>query len=346
MSCKKWVILFLSFVALALILVGVTIIVVDPLFHYHAPAVDKFYYSLYEERYVNDGIAKHFDYDAVITGTSMTEKFKSSEFDELFDVNSVKVPFAGASVRETNNILKVAYKSGHKLKAVIKSIDQYRIMFEDTDWINDEQGTCPEYLYDNNIFNDVNYVFNKSVLFKRVIKFWGHEPGITSFDDYAATSDSLLEDKTSKIEKTDELIKKNQEPLGEKAKKNLIQTVKQNVVQIAIDHPETTFYYFIPGYSILEWEDWYKLGAVSKAIDAVKIISELCSPVKNIKLYCFYNDFDLVSDISNYSDTVHYHSDINSYILESMKNEKFLITDKNRNEIINDLLDFYLNYDY
>ena len=46
--------------------------------------------------------AKHFDYDAIITGTSMTENFLSSEFDSLFGVNSVKTTFSGASYKEIN----------------------------------------------------------------------------------------------------------------------------------------------------------------------------------------------------------------------------------------------------
>lgn len=57
-------------------LAGITIYV-DPLFHYHAP-LGSLQYPLYDERYMNDGIVRHFDYDAIITGSSMTENFKTS----------------------------------------------------------------------------------------------------------------------------------------------------------------------------------------------------------------------------------------------------------------------------
>ena len=39
----------------------------DPYFHYHGP-FSSFSYRLYEERYINDGISRHFNYDAIITG--------------------------------------------------------------------------------------------------------------------------------------------------------------------------------------------------------------------------------------------------------------------------------------
>lgn len=79
-------------IILILVLTAVTVIIIDPYFHYHKP-ISFVSYKLSNQRYINDGIVKHFNYDAVITGTSMTENFKSSQFDKLFNVNSVKVPF-------------------------------------------------------------------------------------------------------------------------------------------------------------------------------------------------------------------------------------------------------------
>lgn len=50
------------------------------IYHYHAPLED-FAYLLdrNNERYQNYGILSHFSYDTIITGTSLTENFKSSE---------------------------------------------------------------------------------------------------------------------------------------------------------------------------------------------------------------------------------------------------------------------------
>lgn len=59
------------------------------MFHYHAPL--KFLsYPLVNERYQNNGIVRHFDYDSVITGTSMTENFKTSEAQKLFGSDFIK----------------------------------------------------------------------------------------------------------------------------------------------------------------------------------------------------------------------------------------------------------------
>ena len=69
---------------LALLVAQAAVIcVVDPYFHYHKP-LKGLYYTLDNERSQNDGIIRHFNYDAMIIGTSMAENFKTSEMDELW----------------------------------------------------------------------------------------------------------------------------------------------------------------------------------------------------------------------------------------------------------------------
>ncbi|MBQ8041585.1 MAG: hypothetical protein IJ274_17270, partial [Lachnospiraceae bacterium] len=79
----KWMIAFISMFLAILLLTGTFMVVVDPYFHYHKP-LNGLGYSLENERYQNDGIVKHFSYDAIITGSSMTECFRPSEMKELF----------------------------------------------------------------------------------------------------------------------------------------------------------------------------------------------------------------------------------------------------------------------
>lgn len=80
-------------------LIAALIVIMDPYFHYHKPfGWQK--YGWWQERYINDGILKNFDYNAIIAGNSMVENFKVSEFNELFGTETVKVPYSGASFEE------------------------------------------------------------------------------------------------------------------------------------------------------------------------------------------------------------------------------------------------------
>ncbi len=94
MTSKKWIQSFFIILVLILILAGSIIVYLDPFFHYHAP-LKGFYYEIDNERYQNDGIMKNFEYDALITVTSITENFKTSELDTLFAVLSIKVSYWG-----------------------------------------------------------------------------------------------------------------------------------------------------------------------------------------------------------------------------------------------------------
>lgn len=69
MKYKKWLIGWIVLVAIMLTMIGGFVYKIDPYLHYHAPDTEKYYYSLDNERSQNNGIIKHFDYDALITGT-------------------------------------------------------------------------------------------------------------------------------------------------------------------------------------------------------------------------------------------------------------------------------------
>ena len=66
---KRWLGLTLGLTAAGLVFFGGLTAVVDPFFHFHKP-LSGLAYPIDSERYQNDGISRHFTYDAVITGTS------------------------------------------------------------------------------------------------------------------------------------------------------------------------------------------------------------------------------------------------------------------------------------
>ena len=94
MEAKRWTKFTIGSTYAVLAAFGLCTAVIDPLFHYHRP-LSFLSYPLHNQRYQNDGILRHFDYDAIIIGTSMTENFKTSEFDRLWNLSSIKVPFNG-----------------------------------------------------------------------------------------------------------------------------------------------------------------------------------------------------------------------------------------------------------
>lgn len=346
MSYKKMGILTLSLVLVFLIGVSAVTVIFDPYFHYHAPFSWQ-NYTLDNERYQNDGITRHFEYNAIITGTSMTENFKTSECDALFGVQTIKIPYFGASFKEINDSIVRALERNTKVEMVIRCLDTYRFLEAKDEMKYSEY---PEYLYDDNIFNDVKYLLNKDILVSYVYpSVVGSLKGIkpNSFDDYANWHKDAVYGKDAVLSNYTRLEKaQTEQDLSESERETVIGTVKQNLISVAKANPEVTFYYFLPPYSIVYWDSLYVQGALNKNIEAQRIAIELLLECENIKVFSFVDEFEKVCDLNNYKDNVHYREEINSYILECMKNGEHLVTKENCEEYFAGVEKFYCEYSY
>lgn len=347
---KKWLIAALALALVILTACAGIIIYVDPYFHYHAP-ISGLYYELDNERSQNDGIIKHFKYDGMIIGTSMAENFKTSEAEELFGGTFIKVPFAGGTYKEQNDNIANAIEANPNLKTVIRPLD-YAYLMDDPDRVRDDLGSYPDYLYDSNPFNDVNYIFNKDILFNICLPMLQHtnsdkKSGITSFDDYANWMDEVefgadvvLGDRTEY--KSPESI----QPFVDEVKEMVEVNITQNVTDLAKANPDVDFYYYLTPYSIAWWGSQVELGNANRWIEAEKYAIELMLECDNIHLYSFNNEFDITTNLDNYSDECHHGEWINTQILAWIYSGTDELTAENYEDYIAVEKDFYLNYDY
>lgn len=354
MKAKIWVLGYLILVVGTLVFVGIQVIKIDPFFHYHAPYINSYYYELDNQGSQNDGIVKHFEYDALITGTSMTENFKTSELDKIFGTTSIKVAYAGASFKTVNDNLEIALANNKDISTVVRGLD-IQLFFTSSDYVKiDPNFKTPTYLYDNNIFNDVNYIFNRDIVFRRVYpmsidrKAYDFIPGITSFDDYS----DWMEYFTFGINSIDSSNDLENHEIGEPVhlsdadREMITDNIYQNVVSLAEAYPDVTFYYFITPYSALWWQPYASNGSVYEIVEAENCVIEQILQTDNIKLYSFNNKTDITTDINNYRDQIHYASWVNSLILQWMHDGEGLLTIDNYENYLNDELSFYSTYDY
>ena len=351
MSAKKWLVCFGIETVLLLVGIAAVILFVDPYFHYHKP-VGSMYYTLSNERSQNDGILKHFDYDSIITGTSMAQNFKTSEFDGIFNVNSIKVCFAGGSYKEINDNIKKAFESGHQVKYVLRCLD-YGSIIADKDRMRFDLGEYPVYLYDKNPFNDVKYILNKDILCNICIPMLtkaylhGEAGGITSFDKYVNWSEGQIFGAESVLGDKRKYSKAEEDAAFTETDREMVKaTIEQNVVSLARMHPEATFCYFFSPYSIAYWGTLYENGTLNRQIDGEKAAIEQMLQCENIKLYSFNNHWDITANLDNYKDTTHYGEWINAEILHMIHDDIGLLTKDNYEEYIEKEREFYSNYSY
>lgn len=349
MNFKKWIYIFAVEICLVVFTLAGLSIIVDPFFHYHKPLPGLFY-ALNNERYQNDGILKHFDYESIIIGTSMIQNFKTSEFDKLFNTHSIKVPFAGAYYKEINENLQTAFETGHKIKYVVRGLDANKFI-KNKDDMRYPIDFYPTYLYNKSFIDDLNYIFNEDTI-KRSFKIIrnkinGHVGGFTPFDEYSNWGNAykfgyqyvLGNRKSFKKPIKKQVLTENERIIIE-------ENVRQNITDLVKQYPETTFYYFFTPYSIAYWGTLYEQGEIEKYIDAEQYVIELILECPNIKLFSFNTMINITCDLNNYKDAGHYGEWINTQMLEYMKKDIGLLSKENYKEYIKQEKALYLNYSY
>ena len=351
MKAKVWLTGWLIIVLSALCVIGYQVYSVDPYFHYHKPEVDKYFYPLDNPRSQNDGISRNFEYDAIVTGTSMTENIRTTEVDKLFGVNSIKVPYSGGSFKEVNDNIERALSTNSNITTIIRCLDLSKILSEPDD-MRFDLGEYPTYLYDDNPFNDVEYLLNRDVLFGRVYKMIsernteGFYPGITSFDNYSRWQESHTFGFKSVCQNNLEAKETKQIHLTDEERVKIKENVTQNVVAVADRYPDVEFYYFYSPYSIVVWNVWNTQDSLLKQLETEAYATELILQHDNIHLFSINTRIDITSDLNNYKDAIHYGEWINTDILNNMKNNVGLLTNNNYLKYIDEERKFYKNFDY
>lgn len=68
------------------------------------------------------------------------------------------------------------------------------------------------------------------------------------------------------------------------------------------EYPDTEFYLFLTSYSICAWADWIYSGELNMHIQTQRIAIEKILRCENVHIYSFYNDFDIVCNLDNYTE--------------------------------------------
>ena len=344
MNGKQFLSGFLAGSSVILGALGYQVWKVDPYFHYHAPDTAAHSYTLNAERYQNDGIVKHFTYDAVITGSSMTSNFKASQMDALFNVHSVKTTFLGATPKETAMLIQAALKANPDITLVLRCIDMDALLCE-PERMGAEPSATPSYLYDRNPFNDVNYLLRREVLMDRVLE--NHGSGITDFDTYSNWQSywtygiHSVAPEGVHVEPTAQTRQFTQQE-----RQYIKENLERHYLAPAKKHPDTDFYVFLSPYGLCWWAQEYSDGSVGIWVELQQIIAQTLVPQKNIHLFSYFDRFEMLEDQNNYKDLTHYAGWINDWMLSAMSQDIGAVTLENLQENLQMQYDFYTSYDY
>ena len=310
-KCKKWLLSTVAAILIFLILSAAAVAAVDPFFQYHAPLAD-FPYLVDNQLTQNPGMAKHLEYDSVILGSSMTVNFDTRWFEELMGLHAVKLNYSGAYPKDQSNIMELIFDSDNQVSTVFLGVDVATY----TGGVEETKYPVPYYLYDDNLFNDVQYLLNKDVLLNYILRPLA-DPDKT---DLATVYQSWWTDEYYNIQWVMHNYKQP-EAVEEKTPVDayLVSTGRNldvNICPYIEQNPNTVFYVFFPPGSILFWNDIMQENHLEATMAEFQYIADRLLAYDNVRVFFFPNQEWIVTDLNNYADEIHYHSKINRYMTE------------------------------
>ena len=331
-NLKNFILTVIIFFALCIVLVFVT----DPFFHYHKPWLG-LKAVLTDKEYQCIGTIRNFDYDALIVGSSVCENYNNTWFDVRFNTKTIKAVRSYGATADLCYFCDEAYKD-HNLKCIFYNIDpgslaaMPHLTFEETG--------CPMYLYDKNPFNDIEYLLNKDVLLEKVpymitkSYFSDYDEGNSfnwgqwkEFHADMVTGLYIRSPKINEMKKTDAYDNECIENI-------------ELIEEIVKDHPETQFYFFIPPYSFVWWDNIYRDGDMEAYVSNMKKCADTLLAYDNVRFYNFLTDEEVVTDLDNYMDVLHFSPQINERIVEMLTDGEYEIKSTDTQKMYDECIEF------
>ena len=345
MQPKRWLTGFLGIFLAGLAGCMALVIWVDPFFQYHKPLA-WFPYLVDNQVNQNPGLAKHMDYDGILIGSSMTASFNTDWFEELMGIKTQKLSYNGSYPKDLSNIMQLVFDAkGDQVKAVYMAVDQ------STFSADPEETKFPvtDYLYDDNVFNDVPYLLNKDVLLDYILRpladrkdasDWAELYKPWGTDEYYNKANVLMYYEAAEEKQEEEVL------AADYFKDAVEENLQKNILPYIEAHPETEFYIFYPPYSILFWNDVTREKELEAVIGRLEYMTERLLNYENVHVFNFLGKEDIICNLNNYADYMHYHKNVCRYITECFATGENELHPENYGQAFDEIRTLAMSYNY
>ena len=298
-KAKSWVALTLTLLVISTALCMAAVYIVDPFEHYRESAILPLYD---QESYNNPGIARNYDYDAVILGTSMVEMSHPSVIDACFGSYTAHMGWQLTHVLDT-----------HELKLAILAVDAYSLMGNP-----DDDDEIYDYLWNDDPLDDIHYLLNRDVLLVKIPKMLKNtgKPLDTKRDDMYQWTDVVFS-KQSVLDAVTFSAQKEMMPADtnlERSTENIMRHLEPSIRE----HPETTFKIYMPPYSVGYWYMMTRGGLSEQQYRSRARVCELLLQYPNVEIYDFSSRVEWITDLDSYFDYSHHSSAMSDAIMQAM----------------------------
>lgn len=325
---RRWLLTTLAATVALLVLAAGFVVVTDPFLHYHRPW---FGYGqvVWKEAYLNPGLAKHLDYNAVVVGGSYVQNTKVSTVDEVLGVRSVKLTSAGGTPANLNRLFGLALGSGRDIKTVIVASPLTKFLSDNPQGLRSD---LPEYLWDQNPFNDVAYLLNREVIAYTLREMAQNALGINPrwteqewldqayswWPNYRNKNGKAYVLKHYRVPQPGSALPDDQYLSAARSQ------FDANIRPFVEAHPQTTFHFILPPFSRLYWRDALVSGRLDAQLAVKQWLVDQLLAYPNVRVHDFMA-MEVTADLDNYKDRTHFLPPVSEAMTRALSTEEYLV---------------------
>lgn len=324
-------------IVLGMLAVLVFVWLMDPFYQYHKP-----YFGLQAVLYDRDnqvaGSLRNFDYNAVLLGSSVAENFDTEYLDAQYGCQTIKAVRASGSVADLLYYMDVAH-ANQEIQQVFWCMDIFALMAEPEVTLYGED--VPRYLHTETILDDIPYLFNKEILFEKipmmvVYSLMDRNTGGQAYD--------WSQDKEFSSTRAMTAYEKPAEVVAEQDFTEIKAQIQANidmVMEEITSHPEIKYTIIFPPYSMLWWDCGYVNGMGEQYFYVLEQTLPQLLECENARVYYYQAEQEIICNLDNYMDMIHYAPWVNQYMLESIVTDKGRVTKENQDQVVENMRGVY-----
>ena len=320
--CKYFFCIFAGFIVFFTLLM----FWLDPYVYYHKAFGVRQVYDLRSVAII-PGILRHFDYDCMLVGSSMTQNFHIDRINSALKVNCIKATSAGLTGSTLNEYLKKALsaKKG-KLKRVLIGMDFFALtqdklqLWEPYHYLYKDTFFPPEYFYSADTLEAVWKVIRVNIAYPFSQKMRDEACSNTMF------CNQRNRHKYGRRYIEDYVRRMTSYPMGNPVifRKSLDTYVLKHVRE----NPEVRFDLFLPPYSVYLWCTLDETNFLDMFCNDRNYLAGIVGKYPNIVLHDFHAEEEIACNLDLYKDVTHYSPAVNDMILEGIASGKYVFKGK------------------
>jgi hypothetical protein len=273
--------------------------------------------NMYEAiEYQIPGIARHYAYDAVVTGTSTSNNFTAADLERTLGWHAVNFSVAGSTIAEQHAVLQTALATG-KVRHVLWGLDPFAFRRDAT------EDQFPFYLYAGSGWRRVKYLWNLDAI----------RHGLRTMTLPAARRTSLEQWTANNV--WDHQYVYGRDPVlhawahrdalaGQELLASPAEAVDRFMRSLILAYPQTDFRIVMLPQTVLYQKMLLdeRPEEFDRGVAAGRAAVERTGFLPNARLYDFRDDPAITHDLDLFKDLVHFSGRVSGAIVESVAGER------------------------